>query len=862
MDQRFSFGEWIRKRRNTLGLTQEAIAEQVGYSIAMIRKIEDDERRPSARAASLLAQALEIPQDQQEVFLQVARQDRAVDQLGSMEEKERFPWQADTGSQANLPLPTTLFIGREADVIRLTDLLQDPAHRLIVLIGLAGIGKTRLALQVAHSQLDRFSPGVFFISLAPLTSPEMIVTSIGAAIGFQFHGASEPQKQLLRYLREKQMLIVLDNLEHLMAGASLLSAVLQAAPGIEFLVTSRERLNLQEEWVFEVEGLRYPSSGNESNVEQYEAVQLFLQNALRVHPAFSLNKENQEWVARICQLTEGMPLGIELAAAWVRVLSCQQIAREIERNLDFLKASARDLPERHRSLRAALDHSWNLLSAGEKRVFQRLSVFRGGFRREAAQEIAGASLEELTSLLDKSLLKRVREERYDLHELVRQYATSRLESDPEDDTRTRALHSSYYAAQLEQWGRKIASPEQMETLAEMDAEIANVRLAWSWMVAHPQRQLANIAKSLRSLWRFHDIRGRFQDGAALMRQATTMLQTLDGTETTRDIEHLMVLGRALAQQGYFCAWLGRYEEAHEMLQRSLTLLRGNPDRSALAYTLIVLGYMKTRLGEYQEARQYTEESLALNRALGDHDTMVYCLVMLSYIHISEGDYTKAYKLSSEGLAISRDVLGDPLATEHCLLSLSAAASYLGQEEEARQWAYESLEISKSLKHRSGIAYALKWLGLISHKLGETERAQALLWQSVSEFRETGDVTLMADALVDLGVVTRASGAESEAKQYLLQALQTAIETQIAHTALQALTEIAVIEMNEGNAELALELVTYCLRHPSTKWEISNRAESLRAELVAQLTPQQVEAAEARAQARTLEDLVQEILAAA
>ena len=456
-------------------------------------------------------------------------------------------------------------------------------------------------------------------------------------------------------------------------------------------------------------------------------------------------------------------------------------------------------------------------------------------------------------------MKRVGEERYDLHELVRQYAASRLESDPEDDTRTHALHSSYYAAQLEQWGEKIASPEQMETLAEMDAEIDNVRLAWSWMVAHPQRQIANIAKSLRSLWRFHDIRGRFQDGAVLMRQATTMLQTLDGMETTRDIEHSIVLGRALAQQGYFCAWLGRYEEAHEMLQQSLTLLRGSADRSALAYTLTVLGYMKTRLGEYQEARQYTEESLALNRALGDHDTMVYCLVTLSYIHISQGDYKKAYKLSSEGLAISRDLLGDPLATEHCLLSLSAAASYLGQDEEARRWAYESLEISKALKHRSGIAYALKWLGLISHKLGETERAEALLRQSVSEFREIGDVTLMADALVDLGVVTRASGAESEAKQYLLQALQTAIETQTNHTALQALMEIAVIEMNEGNIELALELVTYCLQHPSTKRDVSNRAESLRAELVAQLTPQQIEAAEARAQARTLESLAQEAL---
>ncbi|HSK65887.1 MAG TPA: tetratricopeptide repeat protein, partial [Anaerolineales bacterium] len=546
-------------------------------------------------------------------------------------------------------LPATLFVGREAELARLTALLQDPACRLVVLIGLAGTGKTRLALQAAHSQLDRFSHGVFFVSLAPLTSPEMIVASIGSAIGFQFHETAEPQEQLLRYLREKQMLLVLDNFEHLIEGVGLLPAILQAAPGIKILVTSRERLNLQGEWVFEVEGLPYPSSPEENSLEQveaYEAVQLFLQNALRVHPTFRLNQENREWVVRICQLTEGMPLGIELAAAWVRALSPQQIAQEIERSLDFLTASARDLPERHRSLRAALDHSWNLLSAEEKTVFQRLSVFRGGFRKEAAQEVAGAGLEELASLLDKSLLKRVVEERYDLHELVRQYAASNIQSEPQEDSRTHELHSSYYAAQLEGWGKKIASPRQMEALAEMDSEIDNVRLAWSWMVAHPHRQLANIQKSMHSLWRFHDIRGRFQDGLVLMRQAVTMLQSLDAA---RDAERSILLGRALADQGYFSAYLGRYEEARDVLQQSLTLLRASADRAALAHTLAVLGYMKTRLGEFQEAREHAEESLALYRALGDHDRMLYCLVTLSYIHLSRGEYKKAYELSSEAL---------------------------------------------------------------------------------------------------------------------------------------------------------------------------------------------------------------------
>jgi predicted ATPase/transcriptional regulator with XRE-family HTH domain len=860
MDQEFSFGEWIRKRRSILGLTQEQIAEQVGYSIAMIRKIEDGERRPSARAATLLAGALQIPEDQQATFLKVARQERSVDRLGPVEEEEPFPWKAAPQPRTNLPLPASLFVGREAEIVGLTDLLQDPGCRLLVLVGLAGIGKTRLALQVAHNQLDRFPHGVFFISLAPLTSPDMIVTNIGTAIGFQFHEASEPQEQLLRYLREKQMLLVLDNFEHLIEGAGLISAILQAAPGIQILVTSRERLNLQGEWVFEVGGLPHPPGSEESSledVETYEAVQLFLQNALRVHPAFRLNEKNRKWVVRICQLTEGMPLGIELAAAWLRALSCQQIAQEIESNLDFLKASARDLPDRHRSLRAALDHSWNLLSTEEKTVFQRLSVFRGGFRREAAQDVAEARLEEITSLLDKSLLKRVGEERYDLHELVRQYAASHLQSAPREDAHTHELHSSYYAAQLEGWGKTIASPRQMETLAEMESEIDNLRSAWSWMVTHAQ--IANIQKSLRSLWRFHDIRGRFHDGIVLMRQAAMALRILDEAEAGRDAERRVVLGRLLAQQGYFCAWLGRYEEAREVFQESLTLLRASTDQAALAFALAVLGYMKTRLGEFQEARQHIKESLALYRALGNQDELVYCLVTLSYIHLSQGQPREAYQVSSEGLAISREI-GAPLAREHCLLSLSAAASYLGQYTEARRWAEESLQISQELNHRSGIGYALKWLGLISLKLGQSKRAETLLRQSVSQFREIGDRTLLADALVDLGAVTRASGADSEAKEYLLEALQTAIETQTDHTALQALVEIAVLAMREGHAELALEWVTYCQQHSSSDRELTDRAESLRSELAAHFTPQQVKAIEAQVQTKTLERLAEEILA--
>lgn len=859
MNQEISFGAWIKKRRARLGLTRERIAQQVGYSVAMIRKIEEDERRPSAQAAARLAAALEIPAEQQEAFLQVARQERAAVRLDLPLEAAPFPWQAPAPPPTNLPPPVTPFVGREAELARLDGLLQDPAARLVALVGLAGTGKTRLALQAAGGRLEAFPQGVFYVPLAALDSPEGMAAAIGSAIGLRFYEAAAPEEQLLRYLRGRRMLLVLDNLEHLVKGAGLLQRLLQAAPGVRLLVTSRERLNLQGEWVFEVEGLPYPPEAEESGrVEAYEAVQLFVQTARRVQSGFVLDETCREPAARICRLVEGMPLAIELAAAWVRALSCQQIAAEIENNLDFLRAYARDLPERHRSLRAALDRSWDLLPPEEQRAFRRLSVFQGGFRREAAQAVAGAGLEALTSLLDRSLVKRTGEERYDLHELVRQYAALRLQETPEEAARTLERHSRHYAGLLAGWGQALAGPGQLQALAEMDAEMDNVRRAWGRMVAQGESEA--IRRALPALWRYHDIRGRFYDGIVLMQQAAGVLHGPEGAASRPAGEAgRALLGRVLALQGYFYSWLGRYEEARLGLQRSLALLRPGSDRAALAFALAVLGYMQSRLGEYREARQITEESLRIHRELGDHDSMVYNLVTLSYIHQAQGDYRQAYEVSAEGLALSRDTLGNPLATAHCLLALSAAASQLGRHQAARGWAEESLRLSRELDHRSGIAYALRWLGLIRSRLGEAEPAAALLGQSAALFEEIGDRPLYAEALVDLGAAALASGAEGEAKAHLLQALRTALETQAAQTALQALVELAALEMRAGNRELALEWVTGCLQQPGARREVAARAAWLRAGLAAKLTPQQVKAAEARARGRSLEQLAQEVL---
>lgn len=860
MDPEYSFGQWIRKRRKYLGLTQEALAEKVGYSAAMMRKIENDERRPSSSGASLLAEALDIPQPQQSTFLEVARQERAADRLGRANQEEHFPWASDLQPRTNLPVPATLFVGREDELATLNRLLVDPVCRMITLVGLAGIGKTRLAVQAAQAQLDRFAQGVFFVPLASLSSHKMIVSAVANAVGLQFQGAADPYEQLLRYLQPKNMLLVLDNFEHLMEGEKLLSAILQRAPAIQLLVTSRERLNLQGEWVVEVKGLDYPPGSETGGFEQaevYEAVQLFMQSALRVHPGFSLDEENRKWVIRICQLMEGLPLGIELASAWVRALSCQTIVKEIETSLDFLKAFGRDVPERHRSLRSALDHSWNLLSAREKLVLQRLSVFRGGLSWAAAQVVAEARLDEITTLLDKSLLKRVGEERYDLHDLVRQYAAVHLASDEQEQTRTQERHSSYYVSLLDEWRKGIRGPRQIEIFAEMDAEMDNVRLAWQWILAH--QQLKGIRIALDSLRHYYEIRARFQEGVELFREAAAALEKAGNTDGNHGAERDVVLGQLLVREGYFQVRQDHYEEATEVLQRSLALLRSGSDQLALADTLSVLAYKDSRVGQFTEAMQFAGESLTLNRALGNQVGIAFCLRTLAQSCLALGAFEEAYQYSNESLSICREFLGDPHGTAICLATLSSAARYLGKFDEARSWAEEGVSISKAVNDRWCLAQTQCQLGLAYKELREYSLAEELIHQSIEPSRETADRLLLGSVLIALGVVNRESGAQDRSKQHFLQALQMAAETKTIPISLEALTELAINAMSEGDNELALELAVNAMQHTLLNARLKARLDELYTTLKARVTQRKVEKIEKLAEVQTFENFLQAFL---
>ena len=425
-----TFGQWLRLRRKSFDLTQEELAIRVRCSVSEIRKIEGNERRPSRQIAGLLADSLEISTQDRISFIKTARGEHSIDWLIYGQPLHNHAAIARQNLPiSNLPIPPNPLIDRKQELEKINLVLESPHCRLLSLVGRGGIGKTRLAIEAALNQRDKFPDGVFFIPLSSISSEDTIYPLIAETIDLSLFGSNDPCRQIISYLADREMLFVLDNFEHLICGAGIISDIIQYAPGVKILVTSLERLNLEGEWVFELQGLAFPPEGQQTGLENYSAVNLFIQNAIRTDILFIPKAEDFPAIAAICRLVDGLPLGIELAAGWVRTLNCAEIAKEIETSMDIRSSAGRGAPERHRSLYAVMDYSWGLLSKEEQEILKKLSIFQNGFRREAADQIVGVSLKELAVLADKCFLIRNENGNYRLYELVRKYAYTHLDEE-------------------------------------------------------------------------------------------------------------------------------------------------------------------------------------------------------------------------------------------------------------------------------------------------------------------------------------------------------------------------------------------------------------------------------------------------
>jgi predicted ATPase len=742
---------------------------------------------------------------------------------------------AEIQNPTNLPTLLTRLIGRENELAHLTKLLkgETASTRLITLLGPPGIGKTRLALQATIDLKDHFADGAYFVNLASASHPDLALAAIAQTLGIQEASGQAMLERLKEILRTKHLLLMLDNFEQVIAAAPLVTELLSACPHVKMLVTSREALRVRGEQQYPVQPLGMPNLAQLPAVDalaHYPAVALFVERAQAVDPGFAITPENALAVSQICARLEGIPLGIELAATWVRALSCEDIAQEIERNLDFLVVAARDMPDRHRSLRAAFDHSWNLLMEDERRALRKLSVFRGGFRREAADRIAGAGLPMLSVLADKSLLRRTPIGRYDLHELVRQYAAEHLHSDAQEEESTHDRHSSYYMIMLQEREGKLKGPSQAVAVGEILEEIDNIRAAWEWTATRGKSLL--LRQAIRSLSWFHDLRSWHEDAELLFERSAQALRPFaegadDSRDSSRDAQ--IAMAQCLAHQGWFCFRWRRYGLARDLLRHSSALLAPLDDQRALGDTLTFLGHVSHMMGNYAEGRQLLEEALALHQATGSRWAAALTLNSLGMLSLIQGEYHEADCVFRKALAIWHEV-GAPRGTAFCLSFLSLATHLLGNHDEAQELSRESLAIGRAVGDHWTIAIALNHLGLVAFTHGEAMFAQALFQQSRTLFSETGDRWSVAQTSKHLGLVAFTLGDYAQAQQNYAQALRISMEVDTIPVALDALLGMATVLAADGEPEQALEIVAQVLTHPATGKPVHQRAMRLRDEV--------------------------------
>ena len=718
-------------------------------------------------------------------------------------------------SQSSLPTNMTLFVGRQTELLEVRNRVFDPECRLLTLVGAGGIGKTRLALEVARQSEDEFPDGVIFVSLAPLENPALLEATILEALGLKISG-DKAQQQLIDHLRENHLLLVLDNFEHLLEASAVVSIILEHALGVRILATSREALGLRSEWVIELEGL--PNPDHFSTLESQDAANLFGISARRVNSAFKLELGDLPDFSRICKAVAGMPLGLEIASSWTRVLSLGEIAEELERNPDSLEISSRDLPIRQRSLRAVFEHSWNLLSPIEQAILARLSVFRGGFDRNAALEIAGARLPSLLALVQKSLVQKNPEKRFELHSIVRQYSNRKLEIAERQSTL--AKHSQYYLKNLE---RAVGAQMQI-WLEAINLEHDNYRAALEFGLQFDPLNGAKICHNLESFWY---VRGHHSEGLTWAKRYLEHpeLQKPDATRV-----QILFCASSLSKE------LGFYQDARAWSLERLALCQKLGDAAGQAKTERFLGVLAREQGHLPEARERLERVVAQSQDLNVPMEHSIAYNDLGIVYAYQLEPLKAQDCFQKSLSIKRE-LGDQQGIAYALGNLAQIAFMLGNEDQAHHIELESLALKRELGDLQGIANSLANLGTNALKENDYDQARSYFDESLSILRSLGRRFSIAELFQSYVELARREG-QFERSVRLIGAIrnlhrnigaQTRIENQEKHErilnearAQLGNSKLEQVQSEGENANLDT-MIAYALREPEIKQRRSSDA---------------------------------------
>ncbi len=714
----------------------------------------------------------------------------------------------------NLPRQLTGFIGRETELRSLKNLLSDSKNRLVTLVAPGGMGKTRLAVEAAGQMYENYAQGVCFVALDRLKSADMIVQAVAEALPISLSSREDPKTRIVDYLRAGATLLVLDNFEHVLDGAMFVQELLEAAPRAQVLATSRVKLNLMSETIFNIGGLTVDAA----SLEQNSAIHLFAQSARRAQPGFELSDAVLPTVMRICRLIEGMPLAIVLSAAWLNTLSVDEIAAEIETSIDILETERRDVPERQRSVRAVIESSWSQVDSAAQNLLTRLTVFRGGFTRAAAQEAAAASLRGLSQLVDKVLVRRDPDTgRYAIHELVRQFAEEQLAQSAEAERAAHEAHATYFADFMKTREARLHDHRQKVALVEIEADIDNIRVAWNYWA---ERQAADrLLGFVSAWWIVFEVRGSYTPAIQLFQAAAQKL-----TASAPDIVCACALLQA--RQAWFTALIGLPDEGLRLAQESVNTLRQYNAQDISTETLHCVNINAIFLNNYEVVRETSQEMMARAGRSGDIWEQGWASVWWGYALVLQRQIPEALQAGQAALAI-----------------------------------FERLENPVGASVASGIV-----LGSISMAIGDTGAAKAYFSRGVQEAESISYLRLLQLCYDSLGTVALLEGDVEQAQQFFGKSLRITRECGQTREMLASLRDFAGVYMAQGDLESALQLVAVVLSHPASEQNSLNRpeplrdeTEKLRAQIESRLDQPSYRSAWEAGRRRRLADVVAQIL---
>jgi predicted ATPase/transcriptional regulator with XRE-family HTH domain len=814
-----SFSHWLKQRRKLLDLTRNDLARCAGCSPKTIEKIESGERRPSRQVAELLLHCLQVPDEERPGYVLWARKELAPGGSGlNVKQNQALAAESDTHSPNtqhtpnNLPVPLTSFIGREDVLGAVRSLLERRDVRLVTLTGPPGIGKTRLSVQAGASLLGSFKDGVFFVPLATVSDTGMVASAVAKELNVRETRGRTLMEALKSHLLEKEALLVLDNFEQIVEAAPLATELLTVAPGVKVLATSREALNVYGEHNYAVPPLRMPDSVGigvdrqpmtvpARDALQYEAVRLFVERATAAKNGFDFSEENAAGIVAICSGLDGLPLAIELAAARVAHLSIGEMLSRLQSRLDLLATGPRDVTSRQKTLRGAIEWSYDLLEENERKLFSRLSVFVGGCTREALASVCDLGDEDdsshalVGSLHAKSLVEIGHttdgQERFRMLQTIREYAWEMLDKSGERDA-LQARHAACFLSLAETSEPMLAGPEQAAWLDSLSAEHDNLMVALNWLLKHDVEAALRMGAALTIFWYR---RGHLSEGRAALSSALS-----HGEEVAASIR-----GKALNGAGTLAYAQGDYDEAKLFYTQSLAAQRATGDKKAIARALNNIALIASNQGEYEAALTLYNESMALWEELGDKVGIALSLNNLMVIALAQGDYAGARVTAQRSVELRRET-GDKAGLASSLSNLGIVLFALGEDTNAAALQEESLHIRRELGDRHGIANSLLNLGELARYRDDAELAEQLCGQCLQICRELGDKPGICNALVNLGHLAQSRGDLDTAARFFTESMELFREGGDRRGLAQSLVGLAAVAASRGQVESAARLL--------------------------------------------------------